>query len=66
MIPCNRVTEGCSKKHVRRKMSERGYARKADRGRESVRCPGDPAVVAIAGGYDRGDGKDTGGVTGRE
>jgi hypothetical protein len=62
LIACNGVAERCSNKHIRRKMSKRGDARKADDRCETVSYPRHPAVVLIPAGYDRGDRKNTGGV----
>jgi hypothetical protein len=47
-------------------MRTRGYARKADGRCETVHYPRYPAVVVIAAGNDRSDGKSTGGVPGWE
>lgn len=47
-------------------MGAGGDAGKTDGGGEAVSEPGSPAMALISGGYDGGDGEDSGGVSGGE
>src|SRR5579859_530428 len=55
-----------AEKDVRREMRAGSHTRKADGGGEAVGQPRDPAMIVIATGHHRCNGKSAGSVSGRE